>query len=74
MVGENRRLRIVALFVTTLWLGGCVVDTQPCSPTGYPMDYPLALVLTFLLIVVVALANLIADIAYTVVDPRIEYA
>jgi peptide/nickel transport system permease protein len=55
-------------------LGGCVVDTQPCSPTGYPMDYPLALVLTFLLIVVVALANLIADIAYTVVDPRIEYA
>jgi peptide/nickel transport system permease protein len=55
-------------------LGGCVVDTQPCSPTGYPMDYPLALVLTFLLIVVVAVANLIADIAYTVVDPRIEYS
>jgi peptide/nickel transport system permease protein len=55
-------------------LGGCVVDTQPCSPTGYPMDYPLALVLTFLLIVVVAVANLVADIAYTVVDPRIEYS
>jgi peptide/nickel transport system permease protein len=55
-------------------LGGCVADTQPCPPTGYAMDYPLTLVLTFLLIVVVAVANLVADISYTVVDPRIEYA
>ena len=54
-------------------LGGCIVETQPCPPTGYPIDYPLALTLTFILIVLVAVANLIADILYTVVDPRISY-
>jgi peptide/nickel transport system permease protein len=54
-------------------LGGCVVETQPCPPTGYAIDYPLALSLTFILIVVVAFANLAADILYTIVDPRIRY-
>lgn len=54
-------------------LGGCIVETQPCPPTGYPLDYPLTLTLTFILIVVVALANLIADLLYSVVDPRISY-
>lgn len=54
-------------------LGGCIVETQPCSPTGYPMDFPLSLTLTFILVVVVAVANLIADLLYTVVDPRISF-
>jgi peptide/nickel transport system permease protein len=54
-------------------LGGCIVETQPCPPTGYPMDYPLALTLTFIMIVIVALANLLADVLYTAVDPRISY-
>ncbi len=54
-------------------LGGCVVETQPCPPTGYAIDYPLTLTLTFILIVVVAFSNLIADLLYTVVDPRIRY-
>ncbi|MEO5951837.1 MAG: ABC transporter permease [Chloroflexia bacterium] len=54
-------------------IGGCIVETQPCSPTGYPIDYPLSLTLTFILIVIVAISNLIADLLYTVVDPRISY-
>jgi peptide/nickel transport system permease protein len=55
-------------------LGGCIAESQPCPPTGYPMDYPLALTLTFIMIVVVALANLLADLLYTAVDPRISYS
>jgi peptide/nickel transport system permease protein len=55
-------------------LGGCIVESQPCPPTGYAMDYPLALVLTFILIVVVAVSNLIADVLYAAADPRINYA
>ena len=54
-------------------IGGCIVETQPCSPTGYPIDYPLSLTLTLILIVVVAISNLIADLLYSVVDPRISY-
>jgi peptide/nickel transport system permease protein len=62
-------------------LGGCLAsasmmtqDPPPCPRVGYfPIDYPLALVLLFLMIVVVAVSNILADIAYAVADPRISY-
>jgi peptide/nickel transport system permease protein len=55
-------------------LGGCIVESQPCPPTGYPIDYPLTLTLTLILVVIVAFSNLLADILYTIVDPRINYS
>jgi peptide/nickel transport system permease protein len=60
-------------------LGGCLA-TGPaaeffCPPDQrlLPMDHPTALTLTFLIIVVVAFANMAADILYAVADPRINY-
>jgi ABC-type dipeptide/oligopeptide/nickel transport system permease component len=38
------------------------------------MDYTLALGLTVLMVVVVAFANMVADILYTYADPRINYS
>jgi peptide/nickel transport system permease protein len=37
------------------------------------MDYPLVLALLLLMILLVAFSNLLADILYMVVDPRISY-
>jgi peptide/nickel transport system permease protein len=39
-----------------------------------PMDFTLTLGLTLLMVVVVALANFLADILYTYADPRISYS
>jgi peptide/nickel transport system permease protein len=36
-------------------------------------DYPLVMGLTFILAVVILLANLLTDLAYAVIDPRIRY-
>ncbi|MGN6755320.1 MAG: ABC transporter permease subunit, partial [Thermomicrobiales bacterium] len=36
-------------------------------------DYPLIMGLTFILAVVILLANLLTDLAYAVIDPRIRY-
>ncbi len=41
-------------------------------PVGGPLDSPLVLAITVILIVVVALSNTLADILYVVVDPRVE--
>jgi peptide/nickel transport system permease protein len=60
-------------------LGGCL-STSPsgesnCPPgqTLLPLDYPLTLAITLMLMVAVAVANTIADILYTVADPRVNY-
>ncbi len=62
-----------------LW-GGCLAgssfaqDPPPCPRSGYfPMDYPLALVLLLIMVIIVALANIVADILYAKADPRINY-
>lgn len=66
-------------------LGGCL-ETQallaanipgpgnaPCPPIGFhPMDQPVALTMTLILIALVAFSNMLADVMYTVADPRIR--
>lgn len=63
-------------------LGGCLATPEtietfcPESSTYgllQPMDYSLTIVLTMMIVVVVAFSNMLADIAYTVADPRISY-
>ena len=61
-------------------LGGCLATGEsaealcPGSQALLPLDYNLALALTILIIVVVALSNMVADLLYGVADPRINYA
>jgi peptide/nickel transport system permease protein len=60
-------------------LGGCLATGDsaealcPGNQALLPLDYNLALALTLLIIVVVALANTLADLLYAVADPRINY-
>lgn len=61
-------------------IGGCLAtqsmlatDRPPCNPMGYPPDYPLALIMTMLLLSIVALSNVLADVLYATADPRISY-
>jgi peptide/nickel transport system permease protein len=49
---------------------GFVLDEIP--PIGGPIDFPLALALTIMLITVVALSNMLADVLYAFADPRID--
>lgn len=62
-------------------LGGCLQSQSllardippPCPPVGFiAPDYPIALALTLILVLVVALSNLLADILYVAADPRIN--
>jgi peptide/nickel transport system permease protein len=54
--------------------GGCIDPTHEIGcPGGTAPDYPLALVLTVILVILVAFSNLLADLMYTVVDPRISF-
>jgi peptide/nickel transport system permease protein len=46
-------------------------DTMP-PPIGGPIDVPLALSLTVLLVIVVALANVVTDVLYSLADPRVD--
>lgn len=64
-------------------VGGCLAPPEAyerlCSPFGepgalLPMDTSLTLGLTLLMVVVVAMANFLADILYTYADPRISYS
>jgi peptide/nickel transport system permease protein len=48
-------------------------DTMP-PPIGYPLDFPLVMVMTIMLIAVVAFSNMLADILYTFADPRVSYS
>ncbi len=57
-------------------LGGCVPsDDNPCTGgLGRPVDGAMLMALLLLLIAVIAIANMMADIMYMVVDPRVEYS
>jgi peptide/nickel transport system permease protein len=48
-------------------------DTMP-PPIGYPLDFPLVMVMTIMLIAVVAFSNMLADILYAFADPRVNYS
>lgn len=62
-------------------LGGCLAtisllaqEPPPCPRIGYfPIDYPIALIMTIIVIVVVAISNVFADILYAAADPRVNY-
>lgn len=62
-------------------LGGCLATPETaealCKGATFgllqPLDYPLTIVLTMMLVVIVAVSNMLADIAYAVADPRISY-
>ena len=64
-------------------VGGCLAAPESyermCAGPGgepgalLPMDYTLTLGLTVIIVVVVAFANMLADIFYTYADPRINY-
>jgi peptide/nickel transport system permease protein len=55
--------------------GGCIDPTHEVGcPGGNVPDYPLALALTLILVVLVGFSNLLADFLYTVADPRISFA
>ena len=58
-------------------LGGCVLPQTAqyfCPPLGFGFDHPLALGITAVVLSLVALSNMLADILYTVADPRIDYS
>jgi peptide/nickel transport system permease protein len=58
-------------------LGGCVLPQSVqwfCPPLGFGLDHPLALGITVVLLSLVTLSNMLADILYTVADPRISYS
>jgi peptide/nickel transport system permease protein len=55
-------------------LGAIISVNQDAEPGLIaPMDYPLALSLMALLVIVVTFSNVLADFFYTVADPRIDY-
>ncbi|HEX8220193.1 MAG TPA: ABC transporter permease [Chloroflexia bacterium] len=63
-------------------LGGCLATPETflttCAESSnlgslQAMDYPVAIAVTFILIAVVAIANMLADIGYALADPRISY-
>jgi peptide/nickel transport system permease protein len=60
-------------------LGGCLATGSTaeffCPPDGrlLPLDFPMTLALTLLIIVIVAFANMFADVLYALADPRINY-
>jgi peptide/nickel transport system permease protein len=58
--------------LTSVGAGGLGRDEIP--PIGGPIDYPLALVMTIMLIAVVAFSNMLADVMYAVADPRVNYS
>ena len=54
--------------------GGCIDPTHEVGcPGGTAPDYPLALVLTMILVILVAFSNVLADFLYTLADPRISF-
>lgn len=59
-----------------LALGGCiqVLNAPECAPFGYGPDVPIALILTCIFIILVAFANMLADLLHTAIDPRISYS
>jgi peptide/nickel transport system permease protein len=55
-------------------LGGIVFVNQDADPGRIsPMDYPLALTLMAMMVVVVTFGNTLAELFYTAADPRIDF-
>jgi peptide/nickel transport system permease protein len=62
-------------------LGGCLTsasaslaDPPPCPRSGYfAIDFPIALTMTSLLVIVITLAAFLADFLYTAADPRVDF-
>jgi peptide/nickel transport system permease protein len=49
---------------------GLLLDEIP--PIGGPLDFPIVLALTIMLIGIVALSNMLADVLYSFADPRVD--
>jgi peptide/nickel transport system permease protein len=62
-------------------IGGCLgnagpltADPPPCPPRGlFPIDYPFALVLLLLLVLIIAVSNVLGDLLHAIADPRVNY-
>ncbi|GAJ97168.1 MULTISPECIES: ABC transporter permease [Geomicrobium] len=74
-------ITLIAIMLPTL-IGGSVVVESVFSWPGLgdlfmtsvnQRDYPVIMIITMLTAVLVVIGNLIADILYAIVDPRIEY-
>jgi peptide/nickel transport system permease protein len=59
-----------ALGGTLVTAGATGLGPDEIPPIGYPLDYPVVLVMTILLVAVVALSNMLADVLYVAADPR----
>ncbi|EZH66108.1 diguanylate cyclase [Bacillaceae bacterium JMAK1] len=81
---RNALLPLITIFGLMLptFIGGSVVIEQIFSWPGigqlfmssvFQRDYPVIMILTMFSAVLVVIGNLIADILYAIVDPRIEY-
>lgn len=62
-------------------IGGCLstlsllTEPPPCPRVGYyPIDYPLALSMTLMLVAIITVSNVLTDILYTTADPRVDLA
>jgi peptide/nickel transport system permease protein len=61
-----------ALGGTLVTVGGQGLLLDEIPPIGGPLDFPLVLALTVMLIAVVAFSNMLADVLYAVADPRVD--
>jgi peptide/nickel transport system permease protein len=62
-----------ALGGTLVTAGGQGLLFDELPPIGGPLDFPVVLALTIILIAVVAFSNMLADVLYAVADPRVSY-
>lgn len=81
---RNGLLPVVTIFGLMIpsFIGGAVVTEQIFSWPGlgklfidsaFQRDYPVIMAMTVISAVMVVIGNLIADILYAIIDPRIEY-
>lgn len=81
---RNGLIPVITIFALMLpsFFGGAVVVERVFNWPGigslfldsvFMRDYPVIMAITLLSAVIVVLGNLLADIAYAIVDPRIEY-
>jgi peptide/nickel transport system permease protein len=62
-------------------IGGCLANAgpltsepPPCPSRGFfPIDYPFALVLLLLLVLIIAVSNVLGDLLHAMADPRVNY-
>lgn len=81
---RNALLPVITIFGLMIpsFIGGSVVVEQIFTWPGlgklfvdsaFQRDYPVIMAMTVISAVLVVIGNLVADILYAVVDPRIEY-